>query len=96
MLFNFDVFSFPELITEISPLKERSDGVKRAKVINIVDRQHLEQVRQGVSEWNRWRIQNPEIAIDLSEANLGGIDLSRANLSETDLPCSGIDPILGH
>lgn len=49
---------------------------------------HLTILEQGVEKWNQWRLENPEIEPDLSEANLvkanlNGVDLSKANLRAT-------------
>ncbi len=46
--------------------------------------EHLEILKQGVEQWNKWRKEHPEVRPDLS-----GADLCRANLSEADL--SGAD-----
>ena len=51
----------------------------------MADRQQLQVIRQGKSEWNRWRAENPDIIPDLIEANLGGADLLGADLSGADL-----------
>jgi len=47
--------------------------------------QQLERLKQGVEGWNDWRAQNPEEAIDLSEADLRGLKLQKANLKGADL-----------
>jgi hypothetical protein len=52
---------------------------------------HLERLRRGVTAWNAWREENPEIKPDLREAHLVGIDhlcgvdLRKANLYKADL-----------
>jgi hypothetical protein len=51
--------------------------------------EHLEILRQGIEEWNRWRAGHPEIVPDLSSVKLRLAVLSDANFSRTDL--SGAD-----
>lgn len=56
---------------------------------------HIHILRQGVSVWNKWRRDNPNVKPDLSQANfyraffsridLSSASLSSANLSEADL-----------
>ena len=38
-----------------------------------------------MAAWNAWRVENPEVQMDLSEANLGGADLRGVNLREANL-----------
>ena len=45
----------------------------------MADVEHLEQLSQGITRWNQWREDNPEIYPNLCDA-----DLSRANLSNAD------------
>src|SRR6266496_723297 len=47
---------------------------------------HIAQLRKGVSAWNAWRKENPDIRPDLSKANLDRAYLSGADLAEADLP----------
>jgi uncharacterized protein YjbI with pentapeptide repeats len=51
--------------------------------------EHLEILRRGVEEWNKWRDDHPEIAPDLSSAKLSGTDLHEAGLRGEDL--SGVN-----
>jgi hypothetical protein len=44
-----------------------------------------EKLREGVEVWNEWRESNPDVAVDLSEADLSREDLSKAHLSDADL-----------
>jgi uncharacterized protein YjbI with pentapeptide repeats len=52
---------------------------------------HIKILKQGVTVWNKWRKDHPEITPDLSKTNLRSAgcldiaDLSRANLREVDL-----------
>jgi uncharacterized protein YjbI with pentapeptide repeats len=47
--------------------------------------EHLEIFKHGVKEWNEWRIDNPDVRPDLSEADLTGVGLTRADLVAVDL-----------
>ncbi len=52
--------------------------------------EHLEILKQGVEQWNKWRMEHPDVHPDLREANLekaelGGANLSGANLTGADL-----------
>ena len=59
----------------------------------IVD--HLQKLEEGVSAWNKWRNQNPDIAPDLSAADLRDAELQGANLHGTNLDqCDLRDAIL--
>jgi len=42
-------------------------------------------LKQGATDWNKWRDKNPEVIPDLSEADLGGANLSQADLSHANL-----------
>jgi hypothetical protein len=51
---------------------------------------HLNKLNEGVTAWNKWREQNPEILPDLGNATLrgktlSGIDFRRTNLDNADL-----------
>ena len=39
----------------------------------------------GISEFNKWRDDQPNLALNLSRVSLKGLDLSRANLAEVNL-----------
>ena len=47
--------------------------------------EHLAILKQGVSAWNRWRKEHPDIRPDLSRADLIGVNLQWANLSQSKL-----------
>ena len=56
----------------------------------MADQNHLDILKQGVSTWNQWRKEHPDIRPDLSgamlqRAYLFQVDLSRANLTEADM-----------
>lgn len=43
--------------------------------------EHLALLKQGVEQWNRWRVEHPEVKPDLSYADLNHAYLSKINLS---------------
>ena len=47
--------------------------------------EHVAMLKQGVTAWNAWRRENPNIRPDLSNADLSGADLSGANLARANL-----------
>jgi hypothetical protein len=51
----------------------------------MADEEQVKMLLTSVEEWNRWRIENPFVEIDLKRAILRGIDLEGANLSKADL-----------
>lgn len=56
----------------------------------MANKEQLAILKQGVDVWNRWREENPNVNIDLSEANLlrfdlNGVDFMVANLSKANL-----------
>ena len=53
----------------------------------------LARVRQGVAAWNMWRAQNPEHAVNLREADLGGADLGGANLHTVNLGLANLQHV---
>jgi len=42
-------------------------------------------LRAGANAWNKWREQNPSVAVRLATAQLSGMDLGGVNLTEADL-----------
>jgi len=57
--------------------------------MNMANQEQIAILKQGAVAWNRWREQNPDINIDLSQADLYKADLSKTNFLEADL--SGAD-----
>lgn len=51
----------------------------------MVNAEHLEILKSGVENWNKWRKEKKEIRPDLSYANLSGINLSNIDLRDTYL-----------
>jgi hypothetical protein len=47
--------------------------------------EHLEILKQGVEQWNKWRNEHPDVAPELNEAELTSIDLRNANLRRANL-----------
>jgi hypothetical protein len=52
----------------------------------MAEQLHLKLISEdSVKTWNKWREENPNIQVDLSQANLSHINLSEANLSQANL-----------
>jgi len=51
----------------------------------MANEEQLEILAKGVDVWNKWRKENPDIAIDLSDVVLRGDNLSRINFSRANL-----------
>jgi uncharacterized protein YjbI with pentapeptide repeats len=51
----------------------------------MADERHVTLLRGSVREWNRWRVENPQVTPDLADAGLRGLDLSGANLCGANL-----------
>src|SRR5215471_8655326 len=47
--------------------------------------EHVAILKKGVTAWNAWRRENPNIRPDLGNADLSGADLSGANLASANL-----------
>jgi uncharacterized protein YjbI with pentapeptide repeats len=47
----------------------------------MANHEHIEILRRGVKEWNKWRKVHLDIKLDFIEADLRGADLSEANLT---------------
>jgi hypothetical protein len=51
----------------------------------MANQEQVEILLQGVAVWNKWREDNPELAIDLRGADLKSADLKSVNLEKADL-----------
>ncbi|RXK80696.1 pentapeptide repeat-containing protein [Chlorobaculum sp. 24CR] len=51
----------------------------------MANQDQVERLKQNVDGWIKWRMDNPEIPIDLSQANLRQARLYKANLAEADM-----------
>ncbi len=51
----------------------------------MANEEQLAMLKQDVGGWNKWRKENPDTVIDLTDANLYQADLTGANLSGADL-----------
>ncbi len=49
----------------------------------MANQEHLAKLREGVTVWNSWRLENEEVRVELSEADLTGAKLTGAYLGET-------------
>ena len=47
--------------------------------------EHVEIVRRGTEAIEKWRLQHPEISLELTSAKLTWVSLFEADLSETNL-----------
>lgn len=55
----------------------------------MANQEQLEILSQGVDYWNKWRRENPQVEINLLQANLREVDLRRINLTKANL--TGVD-----
>jgi uncharacterized protein YjbI with pentapeptide repeats len=53
--------------------------------MRVADEKQLDILKQGVDVWNKWREDNLEVMIDLSNQDLSGAALSGADLTGADL-----------
>ena len=51
----------------------------------MANTEHLSKLKQGVKNWNKWRIANSSVRPDLINADLGGADLRGTDLSDANL-----------
>jgi uncharacterized protein YjbI with pentapeptide repeats len=51
----------------------------------MANQEQLDILKQSVEAWNKWRVENPNLPIDLSHTDLFEADLSHADLSHADL-----------
>jgi hypothetical protein len=51
----------------------------------MADNVQLEILARGAATWNQWRLENPDVAIDLEAADLKQMNLENVNLATTDL-----------
>lgn len=51
----------------------------------MANSEHLEMLHQGVTQWNTWREEHPEIRPNLNDVDLRELDLSFANLHSANL-----------
>ena len=57
----------------------------------MANEQQLALLKAGVEGWNAWRTANPNVAIDLREADLSGADLSGAIYTKKTIWPEGFD-----
>ncbi len=51
----------------------------------MANEEQLSILRQGVDVWNKWRMENPTVYVDLSQADLTEVNLENVNLNEAVL-----------
>lgn len=59
----------------------------------MANEKHLARLRDGVSTWNAWRKEHPEITPDLEGADLREADLKAAKFHKTDLRYDWVLPV---
>lgn len=57
----------------------------------MANSEHLQRLKQGLTDWNSWREAHSEITPDLSHADLEDVILNGANLSAADLSSSNLN-----
>lgn len=60
-------------------------GYQQDGGVVVANQEQLKVLRQGAEVWNEWRLEHPNIAVDLREADLQGADLQGANLHHANL-----------
>jgi uncharacterized protein YjbI with pentapeptide repeats len=53
--------------------------------ITMANQEQLALLKNSVEEWNEWRRNNPDVIIDLMDANLVNVNLMDANLINANL-----------
>lgn len=53
--------------------------------IGCARQHHVDILKSGVEQWNKWREENPSVTPDLAKANLGEVYLAGANLAKVNL-----------
>ena len=51
----------------------------------MANQEQLDILKQGVQEWNKWRVKNSDVQIDLSRSDLRGVNVSYAELRDANL-----------
>src|SRR5450755_1608167 len=70
--------------TQLTMGKTHRDDVPSEEHL-MANQDQLALLQQGGNTWNDWRLYNPDIVPNLSEANLSNLNLSGANLSGANL-----------
>ena len=56
----------------------------------MANRRHLAILTRGVTAWNKWREEHPDVRPDLTGADLSGVDLRRADLHRAGLVAANL------
>jgi uncharacterized protein YjbI with pentapeptide repeats len=56
----------------------------------MADNNQIEILSQGTEAWNKWREENPDVSINLKNAELMHMNLEKANLAEADLQMANL------
>jgi uncharacterized protein YjbI with pentapeptide repeats len=65
--------------------KEALSGQFVEREWSMANEEQLSILKQGVDVWNKWREENPDVGIDLRDANLKEANLGEANLGRAQL-----------
>lgn len=58
----------------------------------MANSEHLQNLMEGAAAWNQWRIENPDVEVNLSKADIRDAELPGVNLSHADLRgCNLVD-----
>ena len=57
----------------------------------MADREHLALLKQGRATWNQWVVDNPDVRIDLADADLRALDLSEFDLRDAELSGANLE-----
>ena len=52
---------------------------------HVADQEQIQRLKTSVPEWNQWRSENLDIAIDLISADLSGMNLQHAYLTGANM-----------
>lgn len=78
-----------EIARQAQPLY--NEGTIAGEECEMANQEHVDVLRQGVENWNQWRVNHPEIMPDLSGADLSQAILTDANLTNTILTEAKLD-----
>ncbi len=57
----------------------------------MAESEHVELLKQGPARWNQWVVENPDVRIDLADADLRALDLSELDLRDAELSGANLE-----